>query len=441
MLLTVWRTDEADFASRFDALRNRMSLEEGLRSAGEQGAEPPARTVQRIMDDVRERGDEALIELTRRLDGCELTPERLRVSDEEVQAALQECPPDLMNALELAAERVRAFQQSILLSDPPPLCLEGRELRIRYTPVDSAGLCVPGGVASLASSAIMAAVPAQVAGVERVVMVTPPRPDGSVTCDRLVAAHLAGVDEVYRIGGAQAVAALTYGTQSVPAVDFIAGPGNIYTTLAKREAFGRVGIEMLPGPSEIVIIADSSANPDYCAADLLSQAEHNPGCGILLTSDADLAGEVAQAVERQVTSLPRAEQARHCVRRYCAAMVAGSLEECVTLANRLAPEHLEVMTRDPERTAQGIRHAGAIFLGEWSPEPVGDYVAGPSHILPTGGTARFSSGLSCNDFLKRSSVLKYERHALEEDAPAILSIALAEELEGHARSVSIRTEG
>jgi histidinol dehydrogenase len=363
------------------------------------------------------------------------------VSDEEIQGALKRCPEKLRDALRLAADRIRTFQQSILVSDPEPVQVDGRFCGIRYLPVDSTGIYVPGGAASLASSVLMAAVPARVAGVQRVVMVTPPRADGTVSDDRLAAAAIAGVDEVYRMGSAWAIAALAYGTQSVQPVDFIVGPGSIYATLAKREVFGQVGIEMLPGPSEIVVLADSSARPEHVAADMLSQAEHDPGSAVLLTDDAELAGRTVNELERQVARLPRSEKARRGLDEYGAVIVAESIERCVDLANELAPEHLEVATRDAETVAQGIRHAGAIFLGHWTPEAVGDYVAGPSHILPTGGTARFSSGLSCNDFLKRTSMIRYEAGALAADAPAIVEIARAEGLEGHAQSVDVRTRG
>ncbi|KPK59986.1 MAG: hypothetical protein AMK73_08380 [Planctomycetes bacterium SM23_32] len=415
-----------------------MSLEEGLRAAGARAEEPPLDAVRRVMADVRLRGDAALIEQTRRLDGCALTPERLRVSDDEIAEAVARCPAALSEALGLAVGRVRRFQESILLKDPEPLRDGGRVCSIRYRPVDSAGVYIPGGTASLASTVVMAVVPARVAGVPRVAMATPPRADGSVSDDRLAAARLAGVDEVYRLGGAVAVAALAYGTESVPAVDFVAGPGNIYTTLAKREVFGQVGVEMLPGPSEIVVIADGSAERGFVAADMLSQAEHDPGSAVLLTDDADLAEGVRAELECQVASLPRAAAARACLERYGAVIIAATLEECVELANRLAPEHVEVLAREPEAVAEGIRHAGAIFLGPWTPEPTGDYVAGPSHILPTSRTARFASGLSCNDFLKRSSVIRYDAAALAEDAPVIAAIARAEELEAHARSVERR---
>jgi histidinol dehydrogenase len=439
MPLRVWKTSAPEFRESFSSLRRRLSLSEGLRAAGESAKESPLEAVRRMIGDVRARGDAALLDYTKKFDRCTLTADRLRVSSDEIARAVARCPADLLDALKLSALRICSFQESILLRDPEPLAFAGRTIGVRYRPVDSAGIYVPGGKASLASTVLMAAVPARVAGVTRVVMATPPGPDGTVSDDRLAAAHVAGVDEVYRIGSAWAIAALAYGTQSVAAVDMVAGPGNIYVTLAKKEVFGQVGIEMLPGPSEIVVIADASADAAFVAADMLSQAEHDPGSAILLTNDAPLAKAVLAALEEQLASLPRSRQARTCLEEYGAVIVAGSLAECADLANELAPEHLELMTQDADRLSQRIRHAGAIFLGPWSPEPVGDYVAGPSHILPTAGTARFSSGLSANDFLKRSSIIRYERSALVEDARAIETIARAEGLEGHARAVEVRT--
>jgi len=440
MPLSVWKTADPEFRERFAALRRQLSLSEGLRAAGESAGEAPLEAVRRIIDDVRERGDAALLDYTARFDHCRLTADRLRVGAGEIEAAVERCPSDLLDALRLAAVRICSFQESILLRDPPPLAFAGRLIGMRYRPVDSAGLYVPGGTASLASTVLMSAVPAKVANVERVVMVTPPRPDGTISDDRLAAAHIAGVDEVYRIGSAWAIAALAYGTESVPPVDMIAGPGNIYVTLAKKEVFGQVGIEMLPGPSEVVVIADSSVDPAFAAADMLSQAEHNPASAVLLTDDLALAEAVLAELEAQLASLPKSEQTRSCLEKYGALIVAGSIQECADLANELAPEHLELLVRDPEGLAERIRHAGAIFLGQWTPEPVGDYVAGPSHILPTAGTARFSSGLSVNDFMVRTSLIRYDQAALAEDAGAIAAIARAEELEGHARSVEVRAQ-
>ncbi|MFO8009138.1 MAG: histidinol dehydrogenase [Candidatus Brocadiia bacterium] len=439
MTIPLWHTSDPRCRERLNALKARLSLEEGLRRAGKSG-EPPLEAVRRIMADVRERGDAAVLEHTERLDGCSLSPEQMLVSRDEVSRARERCPADLIEALELSAERVRQFQESILLHDPPPLEVGGRRLGIRYRPVDSAGICVPGAAASLASTVLMAAVPARVAGVERLCMVTAPRPDGTVSDDRLAAADIAGVHEVYRIGGVQAVAALAYGTETIRPVDFIAGPGNIYVTLAKKEVYGQVGIEMLPGPSEVVVIADETGNPGWIAADLIAQAEHNPGSAILLTPEQELARAVGRSLDNLLSTLPAADATRSCLESYGALIVAESLAECVELTNELAPEHLEIATEEPEAVASDIRHAGAIFLGPWTPESVGDYVAGPSHVLPTSRTARFSSGLSANDFLKRSSLIGYDAEALSEDADDVATLARAEGLEGHARAVEARRQ-
>jgi histidinol dehydrogenase len=438
MTLPLWRTDDPGFRAAFERLLARLSLGEGLRAAGSADAASPAEAVRAILADVRERGDAALIEYVERFDGCRLEPDRLRVRDEEIAAAVERCPDDYLADLELAAGRIRTFQQATMVRDPEPLESDGRSLRLRYRPMDSTGIYIPGAAASLASTVLMTAVPARVARVPRIVMASPARPDGTLSDDRLAAAHIAGVTEIYRLGGAYAIAALAYGTETVPAVDFIVGPGNIYATLAKREVFGQVGIEMLPGPSEVVIVADDTAEPALVAADLLSQAEHNPGSSVLLTPSAGLADAVGAAVEEQLRELGRADVTAACLRDYGAAIVCRSLEECIDLANELAPEHMEVLTGDPERVVTGVRHAPAVFVGPWTPVAVGDYVAGPSHTLPTSGTARFSSGLHANDFLKRTSIMCYGRDALRADAAPIGRLARAEGLDAHARSVERR---
>lgn len=440
MPIPLWRTTDPGFADALAGLVRKLSLDEGLQAAGRRAPEPPEQAVSAILADVRDRGDAALVEYVRRFDGCRLAPDQLRVEPGQIEAAVARCPEAHLAALRLAASRIRRFQEHILLRNPQPLCEGGRTLGLRYTPVDSAGIYIPGAAASLASSVLMTAVPAAVAGVGRIVMATPARPDGTVADDRLVAAHVAGVAEVYKLGGAYAVAAMAYGTASVPRVDFIVGPGNIYAILAKKQVFGTVGIEMLPGPSEVVIIADSAADAGCVAADLISQAEHNPGSAILLTDSADLAGGVGREIEGQLTGFPGAAETAACLRDYGAVVLCRSLDECVEIANRLAPEHMEVLTGDPASVAAKVRHAAAVFLGPWAPVATGDYIAGPSHVLPTSGTARFSSGLCANDFLKRTSLIAYEEVALKADADAITRMARAEGLEGHARSVERRVE-
>ena len=434
MGLPILRASQQDFAARLAEFEGRRGSAQGFDAAVQQ-------RVDEIIEAVRSGGDRALLELTERFDRCRLSPDRIRVSPEEIEAAANSVPPALLDALKLSAERIRIFQQSILLRDPKPIEAGGRCLSLRYGPVESAGLCVPGGTASLASSVLMNAVPAAVARVRRIAMITPPRRDGSVSADRLAAAHVAGVSEVYRVGGAQGVAALAFGTETIRPVDLIAGPGNAYVQLAKKAVLGRVGIDMIAGPSEVLVIADAEARPEWAAAEMLSQAEHHEGSAILLTDDAALADAVARAVEEQTAVHASAQEVRSHLDRYGLAVVTRSMNECIELANRLAPEHLAIMARKADEVGSLIRNAGAVFLGPYTPVAVGDYVAGPSHCLPTGATARFSSGLTANTFLKSTSVIRYEREALEADAGSIGALAEAEGLEAHARSVQLRRAG
>lgn len=440
MALQIWDTNDADFRPRFESLMAQLSLEKGLQAPGAESGRSPAEIVEDILGDVRARGDEAVIDLTEKLDRCRLTRETLRVSEKEVEEAVGRCDESLLDAMRVSADRIRRYQEAILVRDPEPLCEDGRTLCARYTPVDSAGMCVPGASASLASSVLMNCVPAAVAGVPRVVMVTPPAADGSISDDRLAAAHIAGIHKIYRIGGAQAVAALAYGTETIEPVDFIAGPGNIFVTLAKRAVFGRVGIDALPGPSEVVVIADATADATAVAADLIAQAEHSPGSSVLLTPDRTFASDVVNALEGLLPTLSRGESARRCLARYSAAVVCRSMAECVSLSNELAPEHLEIITADDDGVLADIRHAGAIFVGPATPVAVGDYIAGPSHTLPTSRTARFSSGISANTFRKRSSVVRYTHEALRADSDNLQRLASAEGLSAHAASVRVRTD-
>jgi len=437
VLLPVLRTDETGFEAAFAALQERRNAAQGL--APEQ-ADSVRRSVEDIIAAVRERGDAAVIEYTERFDGCKLAPDGLRVSEKEITEALRAVPEALLDALKLAAERIRAFQEAILLRDPAPLTVGGRTLGLRYRPVDSAGVCVPGASASLASSVLMSIVPAVAAGVGRIVMVTPPGSDGSVSADRLAAARIAGAHEIYRVFGVQALAALAFGTESIPRVDFIAGPGNVYVAAAKKALFGQVGIDMIAGPSEVVILADGRARPAWVAAEMLSQSEHTSGSATLITDSEPLAAAAAQAAEKQLASLAKAADVRRCLSELGAAIIARSLDECAEVTNRIAPEHLVIMTEDPDAVCAQVRHAGAVFLGDYAPVAAGDYVAGPSHCLPTGRTARFSSCLTANAFLKSTSLISYDRAALEEDAEAIARIAEAEGLEAHKRSTEIRSE-
>jgi histidinol dehydrogenase len=394
--------------------------------------------VRAIIEDVAARGDEALIDYTRRFDGLELTSGTLRISDAEIDAAQAQCPPEELAALAFAKERIEVYHRAQRPQDFLTTDALGVTLGWRWTALESVGLYVPGGRASYPSSVLMNAVPAKVAGVPRVSMVVP-TPRGETNPLVLAAARLAGVDEVFRIGGAQAVAALAYGTGSVRPVAKIVGPGNAYVAAAKRRVFGQVGIDMIAGPSEVLVLADRHGNPDWIAADLLAQAEHDPAAqAILITDSAPLGDAVEKAVARQLETLPKAEIAGASWRDYGAIILVERLDDAVPLVDRLAPEHLEIETEDAEALAVKIRNAGSIFLGSHTPEAIGDYVGGPNHVLPTARSARFSSGLGVLDFMKRSSILKCDAGALRALGPAAIALGRSEGLEGHARSVAIR---
>ena len=391
-----------------------------------------------IIADVRARGDEALAELSLRFDRVDIARLGLRIGAAEVEAAIAACAKTALEALKLAYSRVTDFhrrQKPADLRFTDPL---GVELGWRWRPIDAVGLYVPGGAASYPSSVVMNAVPAKVAGCRRLAMVVP-TPDGRINPLVLAAARIAGVDEIYRVGGAQAIAALAYGTQTIAAVDKVVGPGNVYVAAAKRRVFGVVGIDMIAGPSEVVILADRGADPRFVAADLLAQAEHDEAAqSILITDDGGLARAVESEVDRQLADLPRAETAGASWRDNGAIIVCPSLESALPLVDRLAPEHLEIMTDDPEALAGRIANAGAIFLGAHTPEAIGDYVGGSNHVLPTARSARFSSGLGVLDFMKRTSLLKCDARSLEVLGPAAVTLGEAEGLEAHARSVALR---
>jgi histidinol dehydrogenase len=411
---------------------------QALLSAKREVSEEVDRVVAAIIADVREQGDAAVIACTNRFDALDLTADGLRVSEAEIDEAVAACPRDLLVALETARTRIEAYHVRQKPEDAWFTDAAGVESGWRWSAIEAVGLYVPGGTASYPSSVLMNAVPAKVAGVPRVVMVAP-TPRGETNPLVLAAARLAGVDEVYRIGGAQAVAALAYGTASIAPVAKIVGPGNAYVAAAKRRVFGQVGIDMIAGPSEVLVIADSTANPDWIAADLLAQAEHDASAqSILLTDDAALAAEVERSVAAQLATLPRAEIAGRSWQDFGAILLVEDLERAVPLVDRLAPEHLEIMTADPERLSGLIRNAGAIFLGSHTPEAIGDYVGGPNHVLPTARSARFSSGLGVVDFMKRTSLLKCGPDSLRALAPAAVKLAEAEGLQAHGRSVTIR---
>jgi histidinol dehydrogenase len=391
-----------------------------------------------IIADVRARGDAALTEYTARFDRLTLTADRLRVSQSERDAAIATVPPAQRDALDLAATRIEAFHRAQLPTDLKQTDSAGMTLGMRWVPLDSVGLYVPGGKAAYPSSVLMNAIPARVANVHRIAMCVP-TPDGVLNSLVLAAAHRAGVTEIYRVGGAQAVAALAYGTETIAPVDRIVGPGNAYVAEAKRQVFGRVGIDNIAGPSEVVVIASGDNDPRRVAVDLLAQAEHDEAAqSILITNDAAFADAVASAVAAELPSLARASIAGASWRDHGAVILVRDWSEAADLANRLAPEHLQLMGVGPEALFDKIRHAGAIFLGANTPEAIGDYVAGPNHVLPTGRTARFASGLSVFDFLKRTTWLAGDEAALRRIGPAAVTLAEAEGLGAHARSVAMR---
>ncbi len=391
-----------------------------------------------IIEDVARRGDAALIEYTRRFDGIDLAAAGLRLTRDEVAEGAAAAPPGTISALRLAAERIEAFHRRQL---PPPIDYVdalGVRLASRWRPIPAAGLYVPGGTAAYPSSVLMNAIPAKVAGVERLVM-TVPGPNGALNPLVLAAAEMVGIDEVYRVGGAQAIAALAYGTATIAPVDKIVGPGNAYVAAAKRRVFGRVGIDLIAGPSEILVVADRENDPEWIAADLLSQAEHDSAAqAILVTNDPAFAVRVEAAIERHLTRLPRAQIARASWQAHGAILIVADWDEAPALIDRIAPEHLELALDEADALAERVHHAGAIFLGRYTPEAIGDYIAGPNHVLPTARSARFASGLGVLDFVKRTSLVRCDMAGFAALGPAAISLAEAEGLGAHALSLSIR---
>lgn len=421
---------DADFEAQFTAL---------LGAKREDSPDVDA-VVAEIIADVRSRGDAAVLELTAKFDRLELTAETLRFSEAEIDDYCAQVSDEERAALELAADRIRAYHARQMPADDSWTDESGATLGWRWTPVSAAGLYVPGGLASYPSSVLMNAIPAKVAGVERLAIVVP-TPDGVANPLVLLAARLAGVDEVYRIGGAQAVAALAYGTETIAPVDKITGPGNAFVAAAKRRVFGKVGIDMIAGPSEILVIADRDNNPDWIALDLLSQAEHDESAqSLLITDDAEFGQQVAQAVEKRLETLERRAIAGASWRDFGAVITVSDLDEAAALSNRIAPEHLELCVADPDGLSEKITHAGAIFLGQYTPEAIGDYVGGPNHVLPTARSARFSSGLSVMEFLKRTTLSKMSLESLRAIGPAAAKLAESESLEAHGLSVLARLE-
>ncbi len=417
-----------DFAERFHAF---------LATKREASADVEA-AARAIIADVAARGDRALIELTRRFDGFDLDQRRLKLSADEIDAGYAVCEARALDALALARDRIEAYHRRQIPADERFIDPLGVELGSRWTAIEAVGLYVPGGSAAYPSSVLMNAVPAKVAGVPRLVMAVP-APQGKLAPLVLAAAKLAGIDEIYRVGGAQAIAALAYGTETIAPVAKIVGPGNAYVAAAKRLVFGKVGIDMIAGPSEVLILADKSGHPDWIAADLLAQAEHDASAqSILITDDAALADEVEKALDAQLRSLPRASVAAASWRDFGAIILVGALEEAAALVDAIAPEHLEIASEKAEHLASRIRNAGAIFLGPHTPEAIGDYVAGSNHVLPTARSARFSSGLGVLDFMKRTSILKCGPDQLRALGSAAIALGEAEGLEAHARSVKMR---
>ena len=450
MSLRIIQTERPLADPRVQELRQRLAAG-GAVSAGDPKRDasrlgPPAAgqadvpaVVRDIIAQVAARGDQALVELTARFDRANLTPATLRVSPDEIAVARAAADKGFLALARRAADNIRRYQAHIKVQAPADLVSGGRRLGVRYAPLERVGVYVPGGRAFYPSTVLMTVVPAKVAGVAQIAIATPPNAAGQ--CNPMVLALAAelGVGEVYRIGGAQAIAALALGTAAVPKVDKIVGPGNAFVAEAKRQLFGRVGIDSIAGPSEVLIVADESAPAPWVAADMLAQAEHDPGSAILVTTSAELARAVSAEIDRQLATLERAAAIRDSLDRWSAAIVVGDLAQACALANDFAAEHVQVIVRDEEAALRMLVHGGAIFVGPHSPVPMGDYYAGPSHVLPTGGTARFFSPLSVNDFLKASSIIRYDEQALSADAADVIDFATREGLTAHAEAVRLRT--
>ncbi len=420
--------NDADFEASFEALLHaKREVSVDVNDA-----------VAKILSDIAEQGDIALKRYTEKFDRLNFSNVTLRISQDEIAQALSQCAEDSLAALRVAAERIEAYHRRQMPEDDQFTDEQGVELGHRWTAIQAVGLYVPGGTAAYPSSVLMNAIPAKVAGVKRLVMVVP-TPDGAMNSLVLAAANIAGVTEIYRVGGAQAVGALAYGTDTIQPVDKIVGPGNAYVAAAKRQVFGTVGIDMIAGPSEILVVADSGNDPAWVAADLLSQAEHDESAqSILITNDASFAKAVCEVVEGHLATLQRADIARASWEDFGAVIIVNTLEDAVPLIDRLAPEHLEIATEDPDRLGRRITNAGAMFLGRYTPEAIGDYVAGTNHVLPTARSARYASGLSTLDFLKRTSLVKCDADSLAAIGPAAITLAEEEGLGAHGLSVSIR---
>lgn len=420
---------------------NLKATVEKLGIRGKMDLKPVIETVQQVIDNIRDNGDKALLRYTEKFDGVKLEASEIRVTDEEIAAAKASIDPELMGVMERAAANIRAFHEKQKEEGFMTDVYSGAKIGVRVRPISIAGVYVPGGTAPLPSTVLMDVIPASVAGVGRIVFATPPRKDGTIAPVILAAASIAGATEIYKMGGAQAIAAMAYGTETVPRVDKICGPGNIYVNTAKRLVYGQVDIDMFAGPSEILIIADKTANPEYVAADMLSQAEHDKmASAIVLTDSQELAEKVLEAVDRRSDAAERKEQLSKSLEDYCAIIVCDSLDTAVGFSEEIAPEHLELCVADPEEFSKRINNCGAMFLGSFSPEPLGDYFAGPNHTLPTSGTARFFSPLNTGDFYKKMSVINYNRESLEQVYKDVAAFADSEGLTCHAAAVRARFE-
>jgi histidinol dehydrogenase len=429
-MVNIFSLKDADSTLKFEALLN----------SKRESDDDVSDIVRAILSDVKKRGDEAVFDYTSRFDRLDLTADTVRVSDAEMAQAEKDVDLKTFEALKVAAKRIEKFHARHLPKDDDFTDAQGVRLGARWNAVDAAGIYVPGGKAVYPSSVLMNAIPARVAGVLRLVMVFP-APDGYLNPLVLVAAKLSGVDEIYKIGGAQAVGALAYGTETIKPVDVIAGPGNAFVAAAKREVFGTVGIDMIAGPSEILVVADAKNNPSWIAMDLLSQAEHDEVAqAILITDDAEFSDKVAAAVEAHLETLPRAKIARAAWQDHGCIIIVNELKEAIPLINKLAPEHLELAVDRPREFAKDVRHAGSIFLGRYTPEAIGDYVAGPNHVLPTARSARFSSGLSVLNFMKRNSLIECNLESLQIIGPSGMALAKEEGLQAHERSIGLRLE-
>ncbi len=408
---------------------------------GKMDLKPVIETVQNVIDDIRENGDAALLKYTEKFDGVKLTPDQLRVSEEEIETAIKSIDPELLTIMKEAASNIRRFHEEQKEHGFMMDVGNGAKIGVRVRPISIAGVYVPGGTAPLPSTVLMDVIPASVAGVERIVFATPPRKDGTIAPVILAAASIAGATEIYRMGGSQAIAAMAYGTETVPRVDKVCGPGNIYVNTAKRLVYGQVDIDMFAGPSEILIIADKTANPDFVAADMLSQAEHDKmASAIVLTDSRELAEKVLELADKRSEQAARKDILAKSMEDYCAIIVCDSLDTAVNFSEEIAPEHLEICVENPEVLAAKIKNCGAMFLGNYSPEPLGDYFAGPNHTLPTSGTARFFSPLNTGDFYKKMSVINYNEESLRDVYKDVAAFADSEGLGCHAAAVRARFE-